>query len=327
MRIAVVGPLGSDSFADNIILEAIAMGHEVHALGPCRPSTGVRKLDGLISVVSDQERRIDHLRQRRMAARLAELKPDLVISSDRRLHVSSIRAAHSVGSRVVLWFPDHVNTMGLHDMFISDYDFIYLKNPLLVERLSAIQGLPVKYLPEAAHSVNHLSSRGYGSRAEIVMAGNVHPTRAVLLQRLLADGFPIKIYGARIPGWIGFGELETVHTGEYLAGQRKADVFRSAVAVLNNLHPAEFGGTNCRMFEAASAGAVVLTEDRPGLSALFENGKEVVCYRNYSELKNSLHNLLVDRDSGRMIGDAAADRVRREHTYQHRLASILADVG
>ena len=326
MKIAVVGPIGQDSFADNLINTFGRMGHEVKALGATRPPLPIRRVNSLVSLLSDGLRSIDGYRQRSMAETVTEFRPDLLLTIDRRLHPVVIDAAHSVGAKVALWFPDATSTMGNHDMFLAGYDRIYLKNPDLVRDLAGIQGLPVKHLPEAANSSWHRSELPYGTVSEVVMAGNAHPTRAVLIDRLIGDGIPVRLYGAPTPGWVDFPRVHSAHTGRYLAGQEKADVFRSARAVLNNLHPAEAAGMNCRLFEAAAAGAAVVVEHRPGLDDLFDVDREVFGFSSYEELITTLRTLLDSPEAGRPVADAAAARAHRDHTYELRIDSILADL-
>lgn len=254
MKIAVCGPSEPDAFADNVADTLRRMGHDVHSLGAARPPMRVRQLSNLVELLADNRRAIDKFRQRRMVKRVQEIRPDILLTIDRRLHPTVIKAAHQVGAKVALWFPDHTGTMANHDMFVAGYDRIYLKNPVLVDQLRDVQGLPVRYMPEAANSSWHRSILPYGAERAVVVAGNIHPTRALLLDRLVGDGIPVRIYGAALPSWIDFPRLREAHTGEYIARQRKADVFRSAVAVLNNLHPAEDAGMNCRLFEAAASG-------------------------------------------------------------------------
>jgi spore maturation protein CgeB len=98
------------------------------------------------------------------------------------------------------------------------------------------------------------------------------------------------------------------------------------VAVLNNLHPAEDAGMNCRLFEAAASGAVVVTEERVGLRDLFAPGEEVLTFDTYDGLVTTLRGLLGDSAVGLPVADAAASRAHREHTYEHRLTSILDDL-
>lgn len=326
MKIAVCGPSEPDAFADNAADTLRRMGHDVHPLGAARPSLRIRQMSSLVGLLADNHRAVDKFRQRRMVKRVREIHPDVLLTVDRRLHPTVVKAAHEVGAKAALWFPDHTGTMANHDMFIAGYDRIYLKNPVLVDELRDVQGLPVRYVPEAANSSWHRSALPYGTERAVVVAGNIHPTRALLLDRLLSDGIPLRIYGAAMPAWIDFPRVRAAHTREFLARGGKADVFRSAVAVLNNLHPAENAGMNCRLFEAAASGAVVVTEERAGLRDLFTPGEEVLTFDSYDNLVTILRGLLDDSAVGRPIADAAASRAHLEHTYEHRLSAILDDL-
>ena len=101
-------------------------------------------------------------------------------------------------------------------------------------------------------------------------------------------------------------------------------LFRS---VLNNLHPAEYAGANCRLFEACGSGGLVLTELRPGLTDLFQPGRELDTFTSFDELKEKLEWYLADPEHGRLIADGGAERAQSEHTYEHRLAAILEDLA
>ena len=327
MRVMVVGPLGLDDFADNVRDTLVRMGHEVLAVGGARPPSTFPKLDTLVSLVSDHTTIVDQHRQRHVVRAVERMKPDVLLTMDRRLHRSVIQTARQQGSRTALWFPDHVATMGRHDIFLNGYDRIYLKNPVLVDNLQVIYGLPVRYLPEACNSSWHRSTAEYGATRTIVMAGNIHPTRALLIQRLLEAGFPVRIYGAPVADWVKTPELAAAHTGRYLARTEKAYVFRRARVVLNNLHPAEYAGVNCRLFEVCGSGGLALTEVRPGLTDLFEPGRELDTFRSFDELKHKLESYLADPKRGRAIADAGAQRARSDHTYEHRLTTILEDLA
>lgn len=335
MRVMVVGPLGLDNFADNVRDTLTRMGHEVHAVGAARPSSPFRKVDTssartlekLLTIASDHKSAVDEFRQRHLVREVGRIRPDIVLTMDRRLHQSVIHAARHLGARTALWFPDHVSTMGRHDMFINGYDRIYLKNPVLVDSLQSIYGLPVRYLPEACNSRWHRSDEEYGRDTTIVMAGNIHPTRAALITRLLDAGLPVRLYGGPVAGWVQTPQLAAAHTGEYLSRTEKADVFRRARVVLNNLHPAEYAGVNCRVFEACGSGALVLTEARPGLVELFQPGRELGTFASFGELREKLEWYLADPEHGRATADAGARRAHAEHTYEHRLSAILEDLA
>lgn len=326
MKVMVVGPLGADDFADNVQESLTSMGIQVVATGASRPQLPFRRLESAAEQIADRLSRVDKSWQGRLRVTVKHERPDLLLSMDRRVHRSVIQAARDVGTRTALWFPDHVANLGLHQMFLAGYDRIYIKNPVFVRRLQGIYGINARYLPEAANARWHRTTLPYGTRAVIVMAGNVHPTRALLLDRLLRDGVPVEIYGAPMPTWIDLPRVRAAHKGTYLARSHKADVFRSARAVLNNLHPGEFAGINCRVFEGAASGAVVLTEPREGLSDLFDLGREVEKFDSYDELLEKSAALLKSDQAGREIGDRAAARAHNDHTYEKRLASIFADL-
>ena len=191
--------------------------------------------------------------------------------------------------------------------------WVRLTNPVLVERLRDIYGLAVSYLPEACNPKWHRPVVPYGTEPVITIAGSIHPTRAALLDRLVGDGVPLRIFGPPIADWVGHPRLRARHEGEYVVGERKSEVFRSGRAVLNNLHPGEFAGMNCRLFEAAGCGALVITEQRTGLEDLFAIGSEVQVFGTYEELLGRIADCLDDPEVGRPIADAAS---RRAHAAQ-----------
>ncbi|WP_166787187.1 glycosyltransferase [Cryobacterium sp. TMT2-23] len=242
---------------------------------------------------------------------------------DRTVQGSIVRELSAGGAKIALWYPDPVSNMGRHDMFLAGYDRIFLKNPALVRQLTSIHGIAATYMPEACNPSWHTSDAEYGTDEVIVLAGNVHPTRAILLDRMVRAGLPLKIYGHRPAAWVGFPGLQSAHTGVGIRREKKAEVFRSARVVLNNLHPAEFAGMNCRLFEAAGSGAAIVTESREGLDELFEKDKELLTFSSFDELVEKCEFLLTNQTEGARLGDAAAERAHRDHTYDIRLAEIL----
>lgn len=319
----VIGPLEPDSFADNIAHTLEGMGHQVSTPGAVARSMRQRHVDYVTSVASEQIPAVHEARQRHLSRVAREFRPSLTISVDRRLAPGVIESLHALGSPVYLWFPDAVSNLGRHEVFLAGFDRIYVKNPTLADRLHAIQGLPVHYLPEACNPDWHSSKAPYAVSEHLVLVGNVHPTRAVLLSRLVEARVPLQIFGTAIAPWIGHPELSDRHTGTIVRRQQKADVFRGATAVLNNLHPAEFAGANCRLFEATAAGGLVLTEEREGLRELFDVGNEVLTFASFDELVDLVRQATQMPACAAAIADAGARRSLRDHTYEKRLTAML----
>jgi spore maturation protein CgeB len=208
-------------------------------------------------------------------------------------------------------------------MLLAPYDAIFFKEPFLADRLRAMLGLPVYYLPQACNPRWHRPVAQAGTEPCLVIAGTMYPSRVRLLDRLIAKGIPLRLYGGGFPRWIGETAARAVHTGRVVTCEEKARVFRSAAGVLNNMHPSEVNGVNVRLFEAAGCGAAVLTEFRSTVPELFAVGKEVLAFHDFDDLVEQATRLLSERGLTAQIGDAAAQRAHRDHTYGLRVNTIL----
>jgi spore maturation protein CgeB len=71
-----------------------------------------------------------------------------------------------------------------------------------------------------------------------------------------------------------------------------------------------------RVFEAAGAGACIITDHWEGIDVFFEPGKEILVAENGDEVASILSGL--SPEAAKAIGDAAYQRVLKDHTYAHR---------
>jgi spore maturation protein CgeB len=113
-----------------------------------------------------------------------------------------------------------------------------------------------------------------------------------------------------------------VYTRDHNAFNRSAlavlNVCRESMAV-NGWSPAT------RVFEAAGAGACIISDAWEGIGEFLEPGREVLVAEDGAEVAEILTHLTPDR--ARAIGESARRRALAEHTYQQRAAlveSILA---
>ena len=77
-----------------------------------------------------------------------------------------------------------------------------------------------------------------------------------------------------------------------------------------------------RVFEAAGAGACLITDAWVGIEQFLDPGDEVLVAENGDEVAEHLRRLTPQR--ARVIGQAALRRVLSEHTYQHRARQVAA---
>jgi spore maturation protein CgeB len=327
VRVGVVGSWAPDYFADNVGDALHRIGHEVTQLGPARACPAGRLSGSLAQLARQGLPGLDERAQRRIVTAAAAAGCEIVINGDADLMPGPVAQLKRAGVKMAFWFPDAVSNVGRQLMLLAPYDALFFKEPHLVECLRANLDLPVYYLPQACNPRWHRPLVPAGTEPYLVIAGNMYPSRVRLLERLLAKGIPLKLYGGGFPRWLGDTPARQAHTGRSVFREDKARVFRSAAGVLNTMHPAEIVGVNSRLFEAAGCGAAVLTEFRPTVPELFAVGDEVLAFRDFEELVDQASRLLNETGLTTRLGDAATRRAHRDHTYDLRVTAILEKVA
>ncbi|NKI20692.1 glycosyltransferase family 1 protein [Paenibacillus dendritiformis] len=80
---------------------------------------------------------------------------------------------------------------------------------------------------------------------------------------------------------------------------------------------------NMRLFEGMGCGALILTDDTPEQSALFENGVHYVLYDSKKDMLEKLQYYLSHPDEATKIAAEGQRHVVRNHTYEHRARQVL----
>lgn len=100
----------------------------------------------------------------------------------------------------------------------------------------------------------------------------------------------------------------------------------SAVLNINRESMAEYGfSPPTRIFEAAGAGACIITDRWDGIELFLEPWTEILVARNGHEVSEHLRTLTPERASA--IGNAAYRRISSEHTYTHRARQLNTLLG
>jgi spore maturation protein CgeB len=323
MRVGVVGPVAPDFFADNIGDALERTGHVVTYLGAAHSRFRNRLATGGAALARQALPRLNERSQRSIAEAALEAQCEVVINVDVHLVPGVVARLKHAGIPVAFWFPDHVALMGRQMMLLAPYDVLFFKDSHIVDHLRAMLDLPVFYLPQACNPRWHRPLVPAATEPYLVIAGNMHPARVRVLERLIGKGIPVRLYGGAIPRWLPESPIRDAHTGRTILREEKAKIFRSAAGVLNTMQLGEVTGVNSRLFEAAGCGAAVLTEFRPTVPELFDVGAEVLAYHDFDELLDLATRVLNDAGLSSRLGDAAARRAHRDHIYDLRVATIL----
>jgi spore maturation protein CgeB len=107
-------------------------------------------------------------------------------------------------------------------------------------------------------------------------------------------------------------------------GTADHNAFNSTPLAILNVHRdsmIRFGFSPAtRLFEAAGAGACLISDAWEGIETFLEPGREVLVARSGDEVLE--HLLALTPERAQSIGQAACIRITREHTYAHRAAQI-----
>ncbi|MCD4685206.1 MAG: glycosyltransferase [Anaerolineae bacterium] len=83
-------------------------------------------------------------------------------------------------------------------------------------------------------------------------------------------------------------------------------------------------GGNMRLFEACGVGTFQIVDDRPGIAEWFTVGEHLVTYRDVDHLRELVIYYLAHDGEREQIAEAGRAHVHAHHTYDHRMARLMA---
>jgi hypothetical protein len=199
-------------------------------------------------------------------------------------------------------FAKHLRISRLFDVsFVAQKEYV---ERLHQHGLSQVYWLPLAFAPELLTLPLPLKS------IDIAHVGSMHieanPQRHALLSSLRRV-FPSHFFNSASPM-----EMQQIYAKSRI-------VFNKSVR----------NDVNMRFFEAAGAGAVLVTDPvfGNGLEELFDEGAHYLVYEDEKSLLRLVGALLSDPDRCQAIGAAARQRALDRHTYAHRVQEIIALTG
>jgi glycosyltransferase involved in cell wall biosynthesis len=138
------------------------------------------------------------------------------------------------------------------------------------------------------------------------------------------EEFARELSTASSPGATG-GRLDFVDTSQ--AGYRHlAALYRSGKAHFQTTDPQSVsGGIPLRVFQAAACAVPLISDFKTELGECFHENQEVLIYHDEEEISFLLNEWFEKKHGKELaaVGTAAYKRFLAEHTWEHRLASIL----
>lgn len=243
------------------------------------------------------------------------------------------------GNRIIFWDVDAPATLERMDndpddpfrSLVPEYDLVltYGGGPPVVaayEGFGAKRCVPIyNALDRTTHFPVEPEER---FAADLVFVGNRLPDREARVDEFFftaAERCPQKRFLLGGNGWQGRRAPTNVRTLGHVYTRDHNAINVSARAVLNisRASMARFGYSPAtRVFEAAGAGACLITDAWTGIGEFFQPGEEILVADSGAEVASILQDLAAEQ--ARHIGDAALARVRADHTYASRAAEVDA---
>ncbi|HET7307103.1 MAG TPA: glycosyltransferase [Gammaproteobacteria bacterium] len=164
--------------------------------------------------------------------------------------------------------------------------------------------------------------------ADLAFVGNRLPDREARVDEFFfaaAERCPQKQFLLGGNGWADRAVPANVRLLGHVYTRDHNAINASARAVLNisRASMARFGYSPAtRVFEAAGAGACLITDSWQGIEEFFAPGEEILVAESGAEVASIVQDL--SGDEARRIGQAALARVRADHTYASRAAEVDA---
>lgn len=208
-------------------------------------------------------------------------------------------------------------SMGLFDhIFVFD---TYYEAKIRERGIQHVSYLPLATDEQVYQKAELTPQEATTYACDLSFVGSPYGNRIELMNGLAE--YDLRVYG---DGWEGkLPELTRNYYAGKASGEKVRKIYAASKIVLNLHHPQSVHGANARTFDIPACGAFELVDYKQGVEDLFRIGEEIVCFRDATELKAQVAYYL-DRPAERTrIAAAGMKRVRAEHTWISRVATIL----
>ena len=338
--IALVGPIygGTLPMTDYVARALAQLGQRVHVynLGDFHKSYAA-----VNNFVTNQNR-LDYLENQ-----YVEFLSDLVLEGIREKPVDilislaqaplSPRALKELRSRGVItamWFVEDCGRFPTWKVIAPYYDFMFViqkeKYPEMIEQAGAgrCYYIPTACDPQIHHPLELSAEEQHRWGSDLSFVGAGYHNRRKMFARLTQSNF--RIWGTEWPESRPFDTL-VQEKGRRISPEDYVKIFNATTINLNLHSSSERDGVdphgdfvNPRTFELAACGSFQLVDRRSLLPELFTEDSEIVCFSNEKELRDKIEYYIGNPTKRIEIAKRGRDRALKEHTYVHRLKSMLS---
>ena len=286
------------------------------------PNRAVAPMWGDLHFAESIARELRRRGHRSVTQTLDEWDDEAGLSYDVVIHLKGLSRFHpKPGQFNVLWSISHPAELTGEEC--DGYDLVAVASPLFAAELRERTATPVVVLEQATDPWVMYPDPHEPLAHELVYVANSRNVLRPIARDLLPTERDLAIWGANWDGLIDTSQV----IGERVPNDALRRVYSSAGIVLNDHWDdmREHGYISNRVYDALACGALVLSDDVPGLAERFDDA--VVVYRSAEQLHELIDRLLADPAERRRRAEAGRAIVLAGHTFAHRVDELLAIVG
>lgn len=265
----------------------------------------------------------------RLARKIETFEPDLVITLYWSIDPSFIPKLRKSlpKTKFVHINSDAVSNFDRQQLFLSDYDFYFVKDPYIQEFMSNHLGLNAIYQPE--HFNPRVIKKNILPKSEVetkvnidvVMFGNIYPYRSQFIDYLLINDIDLKIFG--ILGSYVPVNVQKNFISEYIMGNRKTEIIYGSKVVVNNFHFAEIQGANQKFFEIFGAGGCQICTFKEIIKTYSPIDPELFTFKTRDEAVEKIRYYLANPDKRYDLSETMQKHFMENHTVDIRMKELL----
>lgn len=224
------------------------------------------------------------------------------------------------GAVGVLWQISHPE-LARPDLY-DRYDLAFVASDPFAAVMAEATDTPVRPLHQATDP-DRFQPRPGGPAHELLFVGGWRQAGRRILEDLLPTDHDLAVYGGR---WTP-DRIDPRHLAGGAVPNDELGAYYAAASIVLNDHWAGMrreGFLSNRLYDAAAAGAFVISDDVDGIYAEFDGG--IVTYRDRADLARRIDAFLADPAARRDHADRARRAVLDRHAFAHRARVFIAEV-
>jgi hypothetical protein len=226
---------------------------------------------------------------------------------------------------IVSWYSDHPFIDQAFDR-AEAFTRFYVKDTWSRDRLIAAGLDHVELLAHCSDPELLRPRHPYAASHDVSVLGSSYAYRDRITSVIASAGFSVTMFGTnRRPSLEGSTRVTWQRRPK--VGRAQGEAFRTGLVTLNTHHPKDVAGANQRLFDAAAAGTVQLTEPLVDSLTYLSAGKHVLAFGSTDALLASIEWIKAHVREADEMSRAALEVVRAEHTYSHRLGRVASGLG